>query len=112
MITEGLLRCKSGPDEVEPEDDLTELNVGRVSEADDNDADAVGITDEQVVGHVVRLVAGELPDAYLTDAWTALHTDSEKPRKRFPSHTHQQSMTGLVNLDNFTRSFCSHVHKK
>jgi len=76
-ITECLLRCKSSLDEVEPEDDLTELNVGRVLEADDDDADAVSIADKQVVGHMVRLVAGELPHAYLTDAWNgSAHTQN------------------------------------
>ena len=68
MITEGLLRGESSPDEVEPEDDLTELDVGGISQAHDHDADAVGIADEEVVRDVVRLVARELPHAHLTHA--------------------------------------------
>ena len=78
--TEGLLWCKSCLDEVQPEDDLTELYIGRVTETYDNDADTAGVTNEQVVGHMVRLVARELPYTHLTHACQQHRIDSEKPR--------------------------------
>ena len=78
IITERLLRCQSRLDEVEPEDNLTQLYVDRVTQTDDDDVDAAGVADEQVVGHVIRLVARELPYTYLTNTWTAQHChDSE-----------------------------------
>jgi len=62
------LWCKSSLDEVKPEYDLTELQISRVSQADDDDADTVCVTNEQVVRDMVWLVARELPHAYLTNA--------------------------------------------
>ena len=71
-VTECLLRRKSCLDKVQPEDDLTQLDVGRVSEADDDNVNTAGVSNEQVVCHVVRLVTRKLPNAYLTHTWTAL----------------------------------------
>jgi len=75
VITKGLLWRKSRLDEVKPEHNLVELYVGRVTLTDHNDVDAVGITNKQVVRHVIRLVARELPQAYLADTCTTVLID-------------------------------------
>jgi len=82
MFTEGLLRGESSFDKVEPEDNLTELNVGRVLHADDYDIDTVGISNKQVKGHLVWLVARELPHAHLTH--TCIGKNQSRKTEKYP----------------------------
>ena len=51
---------------------LDHLHVRRILEAERDDVNTVRVANEQVVHHVVGLVAGELPHAQLTDTYTAV----------------------------------------
>ena len=50
-------RWDASLEEVEPEDDLSELFIGRVLQAEGDQVQTVGVPQEMVVQHVVRFVA-------------------------------------------------------
>ena len=59
--------------EVEPEEELSTLLIGRVPGADDDHVDSVWITDQLIVGRQVGSVARTLAETHATDPFTTKH---------------------------------------
>ena len=56
----------SGFEEVHPEENLSELRSVRLSQAERDDVDGVGIPDEVIVQHEVRFIPREIPDTHIS----------------------------------------------
>ena len=64
-------RLETTLEKVEPEEKLSELNVLRVVEAEDDNVDTIRVADEVIVQQVVWLVTRELPDAQVASICNA-----------------------------------------
>ena len=68
ILADGLGGRYSSANEVEPEVDLSPLDIRRVGHAEHDAVDTVRVADEVIVADVVAAGARELPDAQLAGA--------------------------------------------